>query len=40
MDAKMQKAVDRENALKLFPRFAADDGILTRVARSFGRAAE
>lgn len=39
MDAKMQKAIDRENALKLFPRFGADDNIFTRVARSLTSAA-
>ncbi|HWA01610.1 MAG TPA: amidohydrolase family protein [Caulobacterales bacterium] len=34
LDAKWRKAINRDNALKLFPRFASDTNILSRVARS------
>lgn len=32
LDAKAHKAIARDNALKLFPRFQADGGLLSRVA--------
>lgn len=38
LDTKWRKAIDRDNALKLFPRFQSDGSLLSRVARGLAHA--